>query len=223
VELKKLMTHFTYRIESKPEGGFIARATDPSLPPLEALTRMELQQKIQANIASALANEFPGLKLPLQNQMKIEFHIERKLDGTFDIHHPDSSAPAVQGASHEEVESKFAEKLLNMVGKHLAPEISQAIGAQLASGNVKVFVTKNVKLDVKSMPAAIQDNALSGPVAGDNSPANEAIISNANLGINPNDSSPITPERDNSSTFFRFLLAVLVLAAAFFLYLLLHR
>ena len=39
MELKRLITHFTYRIEPKPEGGFIAHATDPTVPPLEAPTR----------------------------------------------------------------------------------------------------------------------------------------------------------------------------------------
>jgi len=54
MELKRLITHFTYRIEPKPEGGFVARASDPTLTPLEAPTREELQQKIQANIKPAL-------------------------------------------------------------------------------------------------------------------------------------------------------------------------
>ena len=71
MELKRLITHFTYRIEPKPEGGFIAHATDPTVPPLEAPTREELQRKIQANIAAGLASEFPGLKLPLENQTQI--------------------------------------------------------------------------------------------------------------------------------------------------------
>ena len=79
MELKRLITHFTYRIAPKPEGGFIAHATDPTVPPLEAPTREELQRKIQANIAAGLASEFPGLKLPLENQqLKFAFHIERK-------------------------------------------------------------------------------------------------------------------------------------------------
>src|SRR5438034_7388212 len=54
--LKRIITKFIYRIEPKPEGGFIAHASDPSIPPLEAPTRLELQQKIQANISAALAD-----------------------------------------------------------------------------------------------------------------------------------------------------------------------
>jgi hypothetical protein len=64
MELRQLIKSFTYRIESKPEGGFIARPTDPSMAPLEAATREELQQMIQARASETLAREFPGLKVP---------------------------------------------------------------------------------------------------------------------------------------------------------------
>src|SRR5215467_4154143 len=84
MELKRLITQFTYRIEPKPEGGFIAHPTDPSVPPLEAATRTELQQKIQANITAALAADFPGLKLPLENkEVKFAFHVEPQPGGGF--------------------------------------------------------------------------------------------------------------------------------------------
>ncbi len=105
MELKRLIQHFTYRIEPKPEGGFIARATDPSVPPLEAPTREELQQKIQANIAAALATEFPGLKLPLNNkEVHLAFHIEHKPGGGFVLQSTDGSAPPIFGATHAEIE-----------------------------------------------------------------------------------------------------------------------
>ena len=64
MDLKRIISTFTYRIEPNPQGGFIAHANDPNLPPIEAPTREELQQKIQANISAALAREFPGLNLP---------------------------------------------------------------------------------------------------------------------------------------------------------------
>ena len=34
MELKRLISHFTYRIEPKPGGGFIAHASDPAVAPL---------------------------------------------------------------------------------------------------------------------------------------------------------------------------------------------
>lgn len=105
MDLKNLLTHFTYRIEPKPEGGFIAHSSNPNVPPLEAPTRQELQQKIQANIATALAAQFPGLKLPLQNQpLNVSFHIEHKPDGTFDIHSGDPASASIQGVSGDEIE-----------------------------------------------------------------------------------------------------------------------
>ena len=127
MELKRLITHFTYRIAPKPEGGFIAHATDPTVPPLEAPTREELQQKIQADIAAGLAAEFPGLKLPLENQeLKFAFHIECKPGGDFAIHSADPNIQSIEGATHEDIESHFAEKLIAFAGKHFMPELSQA-------------------------------------------------------------------------------------------------
>ena len=38
----------SYQIEKKPEGGFVALASDSKLPSLEASTREEIQNKIQA-------------------------------------------------------------------------------------------------------------------------------------------------------------------------------
>jgi hypothetical protein len=81
MDFKRLITHFTYRIEPKPEGGFIARCKDPNLPPIVGATREEVDQKIQANISADLAAQFPGLKLPLDNankEVKLSYHVEAK-------------------------------------------------------------------------------------------------------------------------------------------------
>src|SRR3989442_9122256 len=126
MELKRIITKFTYRIEPKPEGGFIAHASDPSLPPLEAPTRLELQQKIQANISAALAAEFPGLKLPAENQeLKFNFHIETKPGGGFIIHSHHPKEAAVEGASHQEIKNPLPEKPAGPRGQNFMPEISQ--------------------------------------------------------------------------------------------------
>src|SRR5436309_3257002 len=80
MELKRLVQSFTYRIEPKPEGGFISRVAYPTVPALEAPTREELQQKIQAKLLAQLGENFPGLKLPSQanQQVKWEVPIESK-------------------------------------------------------------------------------------------------------------------------------------------------
>lgn len=104
MDLKRIINTFTYRIEPNPQGGFIAHANDPNLPPIEAPTREELQQKIQANISAALAREFPGLNLPSGNkELKFNFHIETKPGGGFSLHSHDPNATAIEGASHEEM------------------------------------------------------------------------------------------------------------------------
>ena len=143
MDLKRLITHFTYRIEPKPEGGFVAHASDPQVAPLEAATREELQQKIQANIAASLAAEFPGLKLPVGNPgLKYSFHIEGKPGGGFAIHSADPNVPSVEGASHNEIANHFVEKLIGFAGKQLMPELARAMAAQGNSAEVKVVMNR---------------------------------------------------------------------------------
>jgi len=151
MELKRLISHFTYRIEPKAEGGFIAHASDPAVPPLEAATRQELQQKIQANIAAGLAAEFPGLKLPAESGgVKFAFHIERKPGGGFAIQSADPNTPPIEGATHQDIESHFAEKLLNFAGKHFLPELSEALAKQGGSGDVRVTVNRKIGFTLKA-------------------------------------------------------------------------
>jgi hypothetical protein len=218
VELKQIITKLTYRIEEKPEGGFIAHASDATLPALEAPTRTELQQKIQANISAALAAQFPGLKLPTENeQLKFDFHIEAKPGGGFIIRSHDPDAATVEGASHEEIEHPVAEKLANTLGKYIFPELSQAISQALAkqggSGDIKVFVNrKTFSVGAGSKTARFgnsQNAQLDAPIQ----------VSEANRILSPPDNLPITPEDSNGSKVFRFLLALLVVIAILYFYL----
>lgn len=207
MELKRLITHFSYRIEPKPEGGFVAHASDPTLPPLEASTREELQQKIQANIVNALTTEFPGLKLPLENkQRSYAFHIENKPEGGFAIHSADPNAKPIEGASHAEIENQFAEKLINFVGKHVTPELSKALAASGATGDVHVFVntTTGVKVAANSQDLKFSNIQVQKP-----------NFNNAGDAVG---NSPITPEAGNWN-FFRLLLALLVIAAVMYFFL----
>ena len=211
MELKHLISHFTYRIEPKPEGGFIAHPSDPTVPPLEAPTREELQQKIQANIGAALAAEFPGLKLPIENnQLKFSFHVEHKPGGGFIIQSTDGKGSPIEGASHAEIESHFAEKVVGLLGKHLMPELSQALAGQLGSGDVKVFVNRKV-----GFPAG--SPALTLGYAG----SIQAESAKSTGTVNPADSSPIIPERSSGGTILRFVLALAIIAVL--MYLFLHR
>jgi hypothetical protein len=207
MEIKRLITHFTYRIEPKPEGGFIAHATDPSVPPLEAPTREELQQKIQANIAAALAAEFPGLKLPLENkEVNFAFHIEHKPGGGFILQSTDGKELPITGSTHAEIENHFAEKVLGALGKALVPELSQALAGRLGSGDVKVVVNRKAIFSTDS-PTLSSGDASSMQVENPN-------LSNA---LNPAN-SPITPEPGTISPIVRFLLAVLILVGLMYFF-----
>jgi hypothetical protein len=228
MDLKRLITHFTYRIEPKPEGGFIAHASDPSAPPLEAPTREELQRKIQENIAAGLVAEFPGLKLP-ENQ-ELNFHIERTPTGGFSVHSADPNAQSIEGATHEEIESHFAEKLIARVGEHFMPELAQAFAAQGNSGDIKVIVKRRVGVSAvganRLSLGLARDLLAAGSIQADDAKAQDATpgdVKTTNTFGSTGDTipnSPITPETNSSWTIFRFLLMLLSIAALmyFFLY-----
>ena len=231
MELKRLIRHFTYRIEPKPEGGFTAHASDPSVPPLAAPTREELQRKIQANIAAGLVAEFPGLKLPVENQeLKFAFHIERTPTGGFSIHSADPNAQSIEGATHEEIESHFAEKLIAFVGKHFMPELSQALAAQGNSGDIKVLVNRKMGVTVNAGSNNLtlglgRDLAPAGSIQPDDvkvedrkrvdSKTTDTYFGSAGDTIT---NSPITPETSSSWTIFRFLLTLLIIAALMYFF-----
>src|SRR4051794_39162471 len=52
MEIKRTISRVIYCIEPKPEGGFIARCDDPTVPPLEAASRFELEQQIRDKVTS---------------------------------------------------------------------------------------------------------------------------------------------------------------------------
>lgn len=230
MEIKRLITQFTYAIAPKPEGGFIAHASDPNMPPLEAPTREELRQKVQATIMAGLAERFPGLKLPLQGQeSKFSFHIESKPGGGFALHSADPGTQPVEG-TQEQIESHFAEKLIGLAEK-FSPELKQALASQGVNGDVKVFVdrkTFTVKGGSRSLSLSLGADLLptsplsnGGPIASNAVSAEAANQDAASMGGTLSN-APITPERSDTWTVFLFLLTVLVIGALvyFFLY---HR
>jgi hypothetical protein len=228
MDLKRLITHFTYHVEPKPDGGFIARASDPTLPPLEAPTRWELEEKVRQNISAALATEFPQLKLPLeQNQLKLSFHIERKPDGGFLIHSSDPNSPPAEAGSHE-IESKFAEKLIGFVGKHVMPaDIAQALAANPSGGQIKVFVRKttwSTAGDPKVTETAVDTSARSSPFQ--TGPPEQDVNSDAGKTAGApgafnyaGDNGPIHRSSGNNWAALRFLLALLIIGAIIYFYL----
>ena len=221
MELQRLISHFTYRIEPKPGGGFIAHPSDPNVAPIEALTRDELQKKIRENILAGLSAQFPGLKLPVENSedLQFAFHIEHKPEGGFVIHSSDPNSEPIEVMTHNDMQSHFAEKIIGFLGKHLMPELSQALAAQGNSGDIKVLVNRKTGVTVNAGSHTLSLGRARDLTAPTSSSKTSAIIEAANA--NPTDGSsgglisntPIVPEASSGGKVFRVLLVVLVAAA----------
>src|ERR1700751_2957514 len=136
MELKQLVKQFSYRIEAKPEGGFIARSTDPDVPALEGSTREALQSQIAEKFYAALADSFPGLKIPVQSKTsKFEFHIEGKPGGGFSVHSTELGGSTASSVDHEKMDH-FAEELLGFVDKHFPDLKESLIEKAMAQGQI---------------------------------------------------------------------------------------
>jgi hypothetical protein len=208
VELKRLISHFTYRIEPKPEGGFVAHGSEAGVPPIEAATRAELQQKIQSSIAVALGAEFPGLKVPLENkEVNFAFHVEHGPDGGLILQSTDGKELPIVGSTHADIESKLAEKVMGALGQHLTPELAKAL-AGADSGEVKVVVKRNVRFSLTSRKAGSASEGLRQ--------ADNQMAASLNAG-----GSPVTPEANRVWPIMRLLLLALIVAAI--VYFLRHR
>jgi hypothetical protein len=229
MELQRLISHFTYRIEPKPGGGFIAQPADPGVAPLEAPTREELGKKIQESTFASLSTQFPGLKLSSENpDLQFAFHIERKPEGGFVIHSSDPNAEPIEVLTHHDMESRFAEKIIGFMGKHLTPELSQVLAAQGNTGDIRVFVKRKMGVTLSagshtlslgagrnlaaptsiSNPTTVTESADAKPTDGTSGGLAEKI-SNA----------PIAPESSSSGKVLRFLLFLLVAVAVVYFFL----
>jgi len=223
MDLKRLFAQVVYKIETKPEGGFIARATDPSVLPLEAPTREELQEKIQQKMLDVISDEFPGLKVPSgAKHTEMSFHIEHNPGGGYSIHSSDPNRPVIETANHKELESQFLEKVLGFAGNNLSPEMVKKLLAQVGSANVKVVVNRSVSFqtnsDVKGITfgtpkgASFQSAATHTPQLTGASASSDQLI--GTIGNNP-----ITPEPSNAGKVFGLLITLLILASMLYLYL----
>jgi hypothetical protein len=216
MELKHLVQRCVYRIEPKAEGGFIARASDPAVPPLEAATREELQQLIQAKLMAALGEAFPGFTLPAAGkQVSVSVHVERKPGGGFAVHSDDPGAPGFNPAAQEKFDH-YAEELLGFVDKHF-PHLSEHIAEQVTGHELKVFTTTSStattqsrplsKMFLPTQPSGASDQA-TAPLTIDGAGMNPALLSNA----------PITPETSKSGAIVRLLVIVLIVAAVLYFF-----
>ncbi len=209
MESNRLISQFAYKIEPKPDGGFIARATDPTVAPIEAPTREEVQQKIQQNILNAISTEFPALKAAEAKKLEMAFHVERTPQGGFEIHSADPNSPVVHAPNENDLESHLLEKFLNFAGKHVLPELPQALAAQAGSANVKVVVNKKTAFRVNAGSKGITFGASKAPVRTGAAQFSQPDASN----LGTIDGRPITPESSNAWKVFGLALAAMILGA----------
>ena len=221
MDIQTITKKYAYKIEPNPAGGFIARPTDPTVPPIEGATREEVQQKIRETVFAGLSQAFPGLKIPLESRnAKLEFHIDRKPEGGFSVHSTEVGSPTMAPATHEKVDH-VAEQLLDFVDKHF-PQFSQALAAQAnevqvtTNQTVTTLPDKDLRLGIKGLlptsqiPSDTVDVKIvksAGKVAVDNSIG--GTITN----------TPITPQANSSWPFLRFLLIALAVAAVAYFFL----
>ena len=219
MEIKRTISRIIYHIEPKPEGGFIARCEDPSVPPLEAATRFELEQQIQQKITSEVESQIPGLKVSLEKKII-------SLDSNSDA--LPIPQPGVEGGAKQAVEQWLSAKAVALVEKNLPPELVEQIKHPQVDGKIKIAVTKvGAEGKVRREYTISNENAgqllsrfLKGgqKTSGALEPSNP--VSASFSGTDLDSTSPITPG-SGTSPFIRFLLAALVIAGIvfFFLYL----
>lgn len=216
MDLKRLVTHFAYKIEPKPEGGFIARAADPTIPALEASTREELQRKIQQNILITLSAEFPDVKLPAGGKnVETSFHVEHTPAGGFSIYSSDPKAAVIETADAKEFEIRFMEKFAGLAGRHLSPQMLKVLVAKAGSANVKVVINGKTSFQTNfntpESSAPMQRASTEVPKLIDGSASLPQF--GGTLGNNP-----ITPEPSNAGKVFGIILAVLALAGLMYFF-----
>jgi hypothetical protein len=227
MDIQTITRKYAYKIEAKPEGGFIARATDPTVPPIEGATRGEVQRKIRETVAAGLAQAFPGLKIPLETKnAKLEFHVERKAEGGFSVHSTEIGSPTMAPATHEKVDH-IAEMVLGLVDKHF-PEFSRALAEQAASDEVQIITEQKIE-KWSGFPLSTNDLLPTPPVKSESSAAGVVKLTGGAKAGAASDSlgdaitnTPITPQSISSWVVLRFLLAALAIAGLLYFFLM-HR
>ncbi len=209
IDLKHLITRIPFKVEPKLDGGFIARASDPSVTPIEAPTREELHQKIVA----ALRAEFPQLNAP--NGQNIDLSVQlRAGNDDFSV----SSNPNESAGTENPIDlaNPALEKVLNFAAKHLAPELAKQLAEQGGATSFQVRINNKT---------AIRVNAGSqGLTFGD--PQNQAL-QNAPGGFPKLDAAaglidghPITPEPSNIGKIFKIIVWAISIGALAYIYVL---
>lgn len=224
-DFKTTITRMFWRIEPKPEGGFIARCSDATVPPLEGATKAEVQQKIQEKLTSDLASQFPGLKLNLGKPETKSFSVV-SLDKTPPS--PDTTAQPAEGGVKGAITRWVTENAAAALEKKLPPELVEQLKSQALEGKLKITVTKTTNVGSGEVETRANTFSFTGAKLpfGSSAPATGASgslppsspVSASFSGTQLDTGSPITPA-SGSSSFLKFLFAALVVLGLMFLFL----
>jgi hypothetical protein len=88
MDINKKTVNFSYRIEAKPGGGFVAHTSDPTMETMEAATKEELEQRMQSKIRELFGDigSLGGIDLKkllgsVSISSGLSYHIEKHEDG----------------------------------------------------------------------------------------------------------------------------------------------
>jgi hypothetical protein len=214
MELNRIVAKFVYRIEAKPEGGFIARANDPNIPAIEGATRTEVEQKVQASIHAELGTQFPALKQIFENHgINTSYHVEAKPEGGFIIRSNDPIHQPIEASSHDNIGDLIASKFISHFIQKLPPDVSQKVMSQLSSGGLNINVNRKLTVTTRDGTTVLSDDSAS---PNSSQPGLSQFPSGEPSTPFPNSltpSSELRYEKGGIGKFFRLLLAALVLAA----------
>ena len=196
--------------------------SDPNVPPLEAATREELQQKIQAKLVAALGEAFPGIQLPQQGkQVTFAMHVDRNPGGGFTVHSDNPGTPGFNPAAQEKLDH-YAEELLGFVDKHF-PHLSEQIAAQVTGREIQVFTSRTISTSGQQSsplsPMFLPTQPMQpSDVTGQQAPPATTTIEDSDLNQSLLGNTPITPEASKSGPIVRFLLTLLIIAAVMYFF-----
>ncbi|HZR63723.1 MAG TPA: hypothetical protein VFA85_01170 [Terriglobales bacterium] len=211
MEIAHTTLQISWRIEPKPGGGYIARCSDATVPPLEGATQAELQQQIRERLNAQLATRFPNLKIALDKS-------STKSDA-LDV------SQSMESGVKPALENWVAKNIAAIIEGKLPPELAEQLKAQAHDGKLQFTVTTttttshgtNMSTKVISAGDEKQPLTLESPdqiASNALQPATPVSASFSNSQLDTG--SPIIPANNNS--FLRFLLAALVLFGLFFLF-----
>ena len=121
------------------------------MPPLEAATREELQQKIQAKLVAALGVAFPGLQLPQQGTPGQRCHARRSESPVGGFSSALLTIPERPAAIRPRRRSSITtpRSCLSFVDKHF-PHLSEQIASQVTGREIQVFTSRTVSTSRES-------------------------------------------------------------------------